>query len=283
MAGGVLGCHFRIGVQMRFVVKLFLAVLAISSSCLGQEVIVQGQDLSPQIIDREHYLTKALRLLRPFVETYIYEFQWRPGSLTPSRFYHFFSLANFDGRLRAIRLAPSGLVSGRHVEAYLNSFAPDSWEFVRSGFVAMAYPDPGTFDLNYYHFKLLGEEALDGFECYLIEVKPIPRKRGLFNGRIWVEKETLTIIRFDGIYQGSNILQKYFHFDSRRRRDPSGLWVPSVITSDEMDGPSCHPIIDCPCWHEVNFQWNKLHFQAVTHFFGYKTGSSNQRPTTLAH
>jgi hypothetical protein len=118
------------------------------------------------------------------------------------------------------------------------------------------------------------EEALDGIERYVIEVTPIHRKRGLFNGRIWVEKETLTIIRFDGIYQGSNILARYFHFDSRRRKDPNGLWVPSVVSSDEMGGPS---------FHSVNFQWTKLHFQAVTHFFGYKTGSSNQRPTTLAH
>jgi hypothetical protein len=277
------GCHFRIGVPMRFVVKLWLVVLAISSPCLGRKVIVQGHDLSPQIIDREHYLTKALRLLSPFVEAYIYGLQRQPGRLIPARFYHFFSFANFDGRLRAISLASIGLASGRLIKEYLNWFAPDSWEFVRSGFVAMAYPDPGTFDLKHYRFELLNEEALDGIECYVIGVTPIPRKRGLFNGRIWVEKETLTIIRFDGIYQGSNILQKYFHFDSRRRKDPSGLWVPSVITSGEMDDPSCDPIMDCPCWHEVNFQWNKLHFQAVNHFFGYKTGSSKQRPSTLAH
>jgi Outer membrane lipoprotein-sorting protein len=261
---------------MRFVLKLFLLVLTISSLSLGHQVIIQDHDLSPQIIVRERYNTDALRLLRTQVETDISEFQRQPGNLLSSRF-HFSGGASFQGRLREIQLAHGSLLSGRHLEEFANSFAPDSWEFVRNGFVAMAYPDPGTFDLQHYHFKLMNEEELDGIKCYLIEVNPTSKKRGLFNGRIWVEKETLTIIRFDGIYQGSNIFEKYFHFDSRRMKDPNGLWVPSIVSSDEMDCSCCHPVMDCPSCYPINFPWNKLHFQAVTHFSGYNTGLQTGR------
>jgi len=93
------------------------------------------------------------------------------------------------------------------------------------------------------------------------DVQPIGlRQRGLFKGRIWVEDEDNTIVRFNGIYEGSNFSSKYFHFDSWRVNARPGLWVPAAIYSEELN-------LGCCGIGKLN--WTTIRFKSQTRFWGY--------------
>ena len=253
---------------MKSIILFTLVLLFAMPSCRGQEQAMLSAQLLDKIIKRERAVTEDLQALHPLVETYIQNFKMQDGRYLPMRDHYFLSIADFHGQLRAVRFMPRGLTLSRNLEEHLDAVVPNSLEFEPSGFVAMAYPDQSTFDLHHYRFELVKEELLDGLPCLVLDVYPVPmRKLGLFEGRIWVEKQKLTIVRFKGIFLGSNFSSKYFHFDSWRTQVAPDLWIPSVIYSGEMN---------LPCCGIGRLNWSKLHFKAQTRFWGYniQQGSS---------
>jgi hypothetical protein len=226
-------------------------------------------DMPSKIIEREHAVAKELEHFHPIVETYVQVMKSRQGEFFPWYDRHFVSLAEFAGGLRALRFAPRNSEVWRDVKEYSESFNPKILEYDPSGFVAMAYPDPSTFDLQHYRFQYLNDEFLGEIRCKVFQVTPSTlRKQGLFEGKIWVEDQNLTIIRFNGIYKGSNIAAKYFHFDSRRVSTKPGLWLPSTIDSEEPQLPCCG------AW-KIN--WTRIHVKTQTTFWGYDLRNSGSR------
>jgi hypothetical protein len=218
-------------------------------------------DLPARIVAREHQIALALDGFHPLVETYVQVLRGEAGEAAPWYDRHFLSVAEFQGGLRALRFKPRNAEIWRDVSEYADSFSPVALEYMPSGFVAMAYPDPGTFDLYHYRFQYAGVEILGGTRCLVFDVRPATRhKKGLFEGRIWAEEQDLTIVRFKGIYDGSNISSKYLHFDSWRANPKGDLWVPSVIYSEETGLPCCG------VW---KLNWTKIRFRAETRFWGY--------------
>lgn len=48
-----------------------------------------------------------------------------------------------------------------------------------------------------YDFRLAGEEALDGYPCYVIELSPKRKDKTLLRGNIWIDVETYRIRRME--------------------------------------------------------------------------------------
>ncbi|HXJ07186.1 MAG TPA: hypothetical protein VNH65_18945 [Candidatus Acidoferrum sp.] len=238
-----------------------LALLLVAPQIRAANEPAIDERLVTKIINREHAVVEDLQGRHPIVETYVQGLSSRRNRFLPRADRYFVSQAEFSGQLRALRFKPSGPEIWRRIDEYSDSLAPNSLEFVPSGFVAMAFPDDGNFDLRHYRFQYLKNEFLGELRCLVFDVIPIAmRKTGLFEGRIWVEDQDLTIVRFNGIYRGSNFYRKYFHFDSWRINAGPGLWLPAAIYSEELNMPCCG------IW---KFQWTKIRFRAQTRFWGY--------------
>ena len=240
---------------------IFCSILLLATPARSEDAPPSVDEMPAKIIQREHEVARDLEHFHPIVETYVQVMKSRHGEFIPWYDRHFISLAEFSGGLRALRFEPRNSEAWRDVKEYSESFSPKALEYNPSGFVAMAYPDPSTFDLQHYRFQYLATEFLEGSRCFVFQLTPsVMRKLGLFEGKIWVEDQNLTIIRFNGIFKGSNIAAKYFHFDSRRVNTKPGLWLPSVIYSEEPQLPCCG------AW---KLNWTNIHFKAQTRFWGY--------------
>src|SRR5437016_14666438 len=84
-----------------------------------------------------------------------------------------------------------------------------------------------------FSFEYVRREFLGDIRCLVCAVKPKPRSRGTFSGRIWVEDRDYNIVRFNGINGSSSMTKMFFHFDSWRENMGAGLWMPSYIYSEE--------------------------------------------------
>lgn len=246
---------------MRIALLACLIVFLAAPLSRGQSNPSPEDAFVSRMIEREHEVTRHLEDLHPIVETYLQVMKSQLDELVPSYDQHFVSLAEFSGGLRAVRFKPGHSEIWRDINEYSESFKPTTLEYNAGGFVAMAYPDPSTFDQKNYHFQELSEELLGDIHCRVFHVTPIAsRKSGLFAGKIWVEHQNFTIVRFQGIFAGTNITRKYAHFDSWRVKTQQGLWVPAVIYSEETGMPCCG------IW---KLNWTKIRFKAETRFWGY--------------
>jgi hypothetical protein len=249
---------------MKSVLTLFLIFLTpIVASAQGEPA---PSELAARIVHREHQVTRNLEPYHPIVETYIQVMNSQHGQMSIWYDRDYMSVADFVGGPTALRFKSRHGELWRSVSGYSDSLRPTAMEYYPSGFVAMAYPEPSTFDLDHYRFEYLSNESLNGLNCLVLQVSPsTPHKKGLFEGKIWVETKHFTIIRFNGIYLGSSPSQKYVHFDSWRVEALPGKWVPAGIYSQEMALPCCG------VW---KLNWAKIRFRAQTRFWGYDSPSS---------
>jgi hypothetical protein len=227
----------------------------------ADSVVGTDKDLPARIVAREHQVALRLDEFHPLAETYVRVLRGQPEKVTPWYDRHFLSVAEFQGGLRALRFKPRNAEIWRDISEYADSLTPLTLEYVPGGFIAMAYPDPSTFDLHHYRFQYAGTEVLGETRCLVFDVRPATqRKKGLFEGKIWAEEQNLTIVRFKGVYDGSTMSSKYLHFDSWRANPKADLWVPAVIYSEETGLPCCG------FW---KLNWTKIQFRAQTRFWGY--------------
>lgn len=49
-----------------------------------------------------------------------------------------------------------------------------------------------------YEFKLLNEEDIDGYQCYVLEATPRRADKFLFRGRVWIHQTEFSIVRIAG-------------------------------------------------------------------------------------
>jgi hypothetical protein len=54
------------------------------------------------------------------------------------------------------------------------------------------------FNIANYEFQLLGEETLDGAECYVLAIHPKRKSKDLLDGRIWLDKRLSLVRRVQG-------------------------------------------------------------------------------------
>jgi hypothetical protein len=215
-----------------------------------------------RIIAREQEVLRILPKYRPRVETYLQNF--RPdlelGAVPISDKYRLGRL-EYDKKVEARSFLPDHRfpLIPRFVARTLKR--PFTFEYDLDSFVEGALVDPRGLDRQSYSFQLVRSEFLGDVRCLVFDV--IPQKgsgQGRFKGRIWVEDQDYTIVRFKGIRVKPPKFFNYVHFDSWRQNLQPGLWLPVGIFVEEsaLDQPALPGSADSP-----------YHFRAQTRFWGY--------------
>lgn len=211
-----------------------------------------------RIIAREHDEVATIRRYTPIIETYIQDMKPDKdlGSV-PIRDHYF--LGQADLAKGVVDNSMLGKRKRRLAEfnplGHISSFVGSSYD--PAGFLQMIYLDSTGFDRQHYRFDYVHKEFLGEVRCLVFDLTPLPKSgRGRFMGRIWVEDQGFTIVRFNGVYTPVAGLNGYnLHFDSWRLNVQPGLWLPALIYSQESD--------------LRDFLGNRVRFKSQTRLWGY--------------
>lgn len=111
-----------------------------------------------------------------------------------------------------------------------------SLDLFRSSFVHMIFPDSGRFDRQHYRFVYVRREFLGQVRCYVFDVAPLTtHQHGSFWGRIWIEDQNNTLVRFNGTFWQNRLNHPNIHFDSWRVNVKTDWWVPAYIYTEESN------------------------------------------------
>jgi hypothetical protein len=185
-------------------------------------------------IRQERHMTDLLRNFRPIVETYLQE--ERPDSRTgtsPKSDEYFLSRADLSG---AAPTTQDFVDPERLKLAWKEKLHKNPRPFTAVSFAQPLFPDLGHFDRQNYSFDFVRWEVLGEVRCGVLDVKPRENSenRG-FVGRIWVEEQNFSIVRFRGAYTSKALARHTFHFDSWRLNTLGILWMPAYIYTEESD------------------------------------------------
>ncbi len=271
-----------------------LRVLALAGLALVPGLAAQGRAplLPPQdpaerraaetILGRmaahESELAAALKPLTPRIETYLQELRPDPTfGAVPRQDEYFLGQVRFGKNLRSSAFVSTPLPtwkkllgpwSSRLAGPLVSVFAKD---YNGDRFVQMLFPDRHHFDLHHYNFAFVRQEYLGAVRCYVFDAAPHKAgKTGLFFGRIWIEDQNDTLVRFNGVFTGTPHGQPFVHFDSWRVNVSPGWWIPAEIYSEESDLPFG--------------TMKRARFQAQTRLWGYDLRyAGHQEELTAIH
>ena len=105
-------------------------------------------------------------------------------------------------------------LEGARVEPPLPLFNPPRKRPVTESAV-MAAPDWKGLDRGRYQFTFVRREFLGEARTFVFDVRPLRSGGDGFSGRIWIEARDYTLIRFNGINQGTNQMLSSFFNDKR--------------------------------------------------------------------
>jgi hypothetical protein len=218
-----------------------------------------------KVVSREKQEMAMIRQHSPLVETYIQKVRITEsdGSWVPDGDHYFIGRAEFAKGLDLKPLPTPGDGSVHHMVASMTHLFDFGTEFLPDGFLQMIYLDNGGLDTQNYKFDYVRREFLGEVRTLVFDVTPNKKaSKGRFIGRIWVEDQDYTIVRFNGSYTGRTFTNLNFHFDSWRVNAGPNLWLPAFIYSEEST--SANPIVKAPT------------YKAQTRLWGYDAGRSRQ-------
>ncbi len=225
--------------------------------------------LIDKCIVREKGVIDSLKKRTPLVETYIQTMRPDPVmSAIPESDTHYLARVDF-GRvindspyLAGSKGAPNsghrGLKFFKGSVAYIKGLSSSlHLTFHESGFVQMLLVDSNSFNKQTYHFSYVRAQFQGTVPVLLFDVQPIKRgSTGRFAGRIYVDKNTGSIVRFTGSFAGGQAdVMEFFHFDSYRTASPDGSWLPYQVYVEETDPKSLE---------------HTLRFKALNYIWGYQ-------------
>jgi hypothetical protein len=212
-------------------------------------------------ITREAVVIKTLRERAPIVETYIQNMRPDPvmGQI-PDSDVHFLARVNF-GKV----IGDNGYVQEKqdskgflkHSLSYLTSLSGSlHLTYHETGFVQMLLVDSNSYNRQMYTFNFLRNDFLGTIPTVVFDVQPTKKSAvGRFAGRIWIDRNSGNIVRFNGSFSGAEKdIREYYHFDSWRTNVQDGLWLPTSVYIEESDPKSPQ---------------GTLKFKAVNHIWGY--------------
>jgi hypothetical protein len=207
-------------------------------------------------VEREHFFMAQMKQLHPLVETYLQNLKEDKelGAPVPSSDVYFLGRLDVsDGTDDRSFNAPTTAGLGKRMISKLNSVY--SMKFLPLGFAQMVILDQ-DFQRKYYDFTFVRREFLGEVRCIVIDIAPKKDSgKGRFLGRIWVEDQDYNIVRFNGTYYPHPRASYYLHFDSWRQNLRPGVWLPSLIYSEESD---------------LKYRLGQtLHYKAQTRLWGY--------------
>src|SRR5882762_8498456 len=224
---------------MRALESLVLIVAVCAAPLAAQDQQSPGalDQVVTRIIARENHEMETIRVYSPLVETYIQKVNNKKNSeegWEPAGDRYFIGRAEFSKGLNLEAIEARNDNPLRHVFANLNRLFDFGNEYLPKGFLQMIYPDTNGLDAQTYNFAYVRREFLGEVRTLVFDVTPAKKAgKGRFEGRIWVEDEAFTILRFNGSYSGNNNSNLKFHFDSWRVNAGPNLWLPAFIYSEE--------------------------------------------------
>jgi len=254
---------------MRTLKLLALAVVFCSAPLAAQVKSLPPTGALDQVISkvtsREKLEMAMIRQHSPLVETYIQKVRITEsdGSWVPDGDHYFIGRAEFAKGLDLKPLPTPGDNTVHHMVGSMTHLFDFGTEFLPDGFLQMIYLDNGGLDTQNYNFDYVRREFLGEVRTLVFDVTPNKKaSKGRFIGRIWVEDQDYTIVRFNGSYTGRTFTNLNFHFDSWRVNAGPNLWLPAFIYSEERT--SANPIVKAPT------------YKAQTRLWGYDAGRSRQ-------
>ena len=246
---------------------LFSVVAGAQQSTPAPQV-APGQQLTldqavDRIIAREAQVVSSLKDFTPLVETYIQNMKPDEQLTTvPASDKYFLGRAGLGENVGHRSLNDKSGTSKKMLGAFSNFFSLNV-QYLPRGFVQMVFLDTSSLSRENYKFEYIRREFLGEVRCLVFDVRPTPKSgKGRFVGRIWVEDQDYTIVRFNGAYAGSSNSQFYFHFDSWRVQSGPGMWLPSLVYSEEND---------------LKYSYVKrVRFKSQTRLWGYNLGRTGQ-------
>jgi len=231
-----------------------------SASTLSAPPPGSFNDVMDRVIQREHLFLAQMRHMRPMVETYLQDLK-NDRSGTPQMVkdkYFLGRLDMSDGPEDTSFVGQPGF--GHRMLSKLTSVY--AVQFLPLGFAQMIVLDT-DFQKKYYDFTFVRREFLGEVRCLVIDVQPRQSAPpGRFLGRIWVEDQDYSVVRFNGTYYPHPKNSLYLHFDSWRLNLRPGAWLPAYIYSEESDLKTG--------------LGSDLHFRAQTRLWGYDLRGLNK-------
>src|ERR1017187_6998619 len=188
-------------------------------------------------IEREHLFIAQMKQLHPLVETYLQNLKQdkelnAPVPVSDIYFLGRLDMSNGAADDRAFTSPTTAGLGKRMLKGLSNVY---SMKFLPLGFAQMVILDQ-DFQRKYYDFTFVRREFLGEVRCVVIVVAPKKNAgNGRFLGRIWIEDQDYNIVRFNGTYYPHPRAAYYLHFDSWRQNLRPGVWLPSLIYSEESD------------------------------------------------
>jgi hypothetical protein len=241
-------------------VFLLAAVIAAVPGWAGAQTPASAVEQEvDRITAREAQVVKAVRQYTPIIETYIQDM--RPDKelgAVPVKDHYFLGTAYLSKGI----VEHSMITKQGHSKMNLFAHFGDLFSsgFVPEGFLQMVFVDAYGFNRQHYHFDYIRREFLGEVRCLVFDVTPLKNSgKGRFKGRIWVEDQDNTIVRFNGIFEpAESMFGRNVHFDSWRVNVLPGVWVPAYIYSEETD--------------LKDFMFGHVRFKAQTRLWGYDLG-----------
>ena len=196
-----------------------------------------------QVVDRsiarEHFFMAQMKQLHPLVETYLQnlkEDKELDAPVPASDVYFLGRLDMSEGIDDRTFNSPTTAGLGKRMLSKLSNAY--SLKFLPLGFAQMVILDQ-DFQRKNYNFTFVRHEFLGEVRCIVIDVAPKKDTgNGRFLGRMWVEDQNYNIVRFNGTYSPHPRNSYYLHFDSWRQNLRPGVWLPTLIYSEESDQKS---------------------------------------------
>ncbi len=259
-------------------IPLYFLILTMAVTCAyakkqpkyeqARQLTADQAALVQKAIAQEKVLIKNIQQRTPLVETYIQD--TRPDvklySVPVADHYMLsrvdFSKGFFDKSYEPKDEGKKGFFKGSFgAIAGLSKMLGLDTHFTYSptGFMQMMFVDPTGFDQQHYDFSFVRREFLGTVRTWVFDVHPRSEVHGIgrFYGRIWIEDEGGSVVRFNGTYTGptsEDASKYYFHFDSWRMNVQPGIWLPVAVYVEETQRSETDTAVG---------------LKAQTHFWGY--------------
>ncbi len=227
---------------MRFLLNILL--LAVLSATPLAEAAQKPAALQPttesqvvdKIVTREQEEMRLIRQFSPLVETYVQNFREdKHLGAVPDGDKYLLGRADFSRGVEVVSLEDSQSKNKKFLGS-MGSFFAFGKQYVPAGFLQMIFIDTDGFNLGNYKFTYVRREFLGEVRCLVFDLTPLPKTgKGRFVGRIWVEDQDYSIVRFNGSYGPASLISYYFSFDSWRVNAGKKQWLPAFIYSQQGD------------------------------------------------
>jgi hypothetical protein len=242
-------------------IPVALATLMIGLPLAAQSRVSPADQLLDRIVEREATLIAIFQMHTPVVETYIQETPAAGGDAAPTKDHYFLGQIKMSSSMEYVPLIErtDPAAKGNNWLTLHANPRNQPMKFLAGGFAQMAFPDLHNFNRQTYSFEFVRREFLGEVRCLVFDVAPRHNADvGRFIGRIWVEDQGNSIVRFNGTYLAATPKHgpavRYFHFDSWRVNVASDQWVPAQIYVEE-EGSTVNGRLSVPRFKAQTRMW----------------------------